>query len=113
MLLFNGQQIKFIIKSSTCISVALTHDHISLKKGLYHYADWFGLLTLVVENQLHRIAKIERKNQAAVASVICRQLGFKPGVSSIGARFTPTSARCPARVTGAGAAGASYYSRGS
>ena len=67
------------MKQFFVLIVALTHEHYTLKRGLYYYDDWFGLLTLVIGNHVHRIAAIISKNTRATAEVVCRQLGFGGG----------------------------------
>jgi hypothetical protein len=58
--------------------VALTHDHHSVKKGRYMYSSSFGLLTLLVNNTVLKIAEIQG-NAGYFSSLLCRELGYMDG----------------------------------
>lgn len=59
-------------------TVALTHDHHPLKKGRYAYSDTFGLLTLLINNKLHKVQHVVGSCRA-FAFLICRKLGQPNG----------------------------------
>lgn len=59
-------------------TVALTHDHHPFKKGRYFYASSFGLLTIMINNTVHKVAKIGG-NRHELGSLTCGRLGYAIG----------------------------------
>lgn len=58
----------------------LTHGHHAFKREKYSYSNAFGLLTVVMNDRVHKIARI-LGNRLEYISLLCGSLGYSNGHS--------------------------------
>lgn len=86
------------------ITAALTHDHHAFKRGRYFYSDSFGLVTLLLNNTVHKIAQVTG-NRREFATFLCWELDIVGGHLIRGpwlrlyrSRFSLLTSRCDAEM---------------